>query len=42
MERIKKPDYGLTLSPGTFLKVANTPETEYLLQAELMAIRKGL
>ena len=26
----------------SFLKVANTPETEFLLQAELKAIKEGL
>jgi len=30
------------LQPGTKLKIANTPETEYLLQPEISAIYKGL
>lgn len=42
LEQIKKPDYGLTLWPGTVLKIANTPETEFLLQPELLAISRKL
>lgn len=42
LERIKKPDYGLTLQPDTILKIANNPETEFLLQPELLAISKKL
>ena len=38
IERIKNPDYGLTMKPKTVLKIANTPETENLLQSELLAI----
>jgi hypothetical protein len=42
IERIKNPDYGLTLLPGTVLKVANSPDTKFLLQPELLAIMKEL
>ncbi len=42
LERILNPDYGLTLQPGTQLKIANTPDTQYLIQPELLAISKGL
>jgi hypothetical protein len=38
LKRIMNPDYGKTLYPGTELKIANNPETEYLLQPELIAI----
>ena len=42
LKRIQNPDYGLTLQPGTQLKIANTLDTEYLIQPELLAISKGL
>jgi hypothetical protein len=35
-------DYGLPLIDNSLLKVANTPHTEFLLQAELRAIQAGL
>jgi hypothetical protein len=42
LDSIKKPHYGLSLRPGTVLKIANTPETEFLLQSELLAISHKL
>ena len=42
LKRIQNPDFGLTLQPGTQLYIANTPDTEYLIQPELFAISKGL
>lgn len=39
----KSPDdYGLPLIDRSLLRVANTPETEFLLQPELRAIQAGL
>ena len=38
VESAQFPYYGLTLLPGTKLMIANTPETEFLLQPELLAI----
>jgi hypothetical protein len=38
----KSTDYGLPLIDHSLLKVANTPHTEFLLQAELRAIQAGL
>ena len=38
----KSTDYGLPLIDHSLLKVANTPHTEFLLQAELRAIKAGL
>jgi hypothetical protein len=35
-------DYGLTLTDASLLRVANTPNTQFLLQAELRAIHQGL
>jgi hypothetical protein len=35
-------DYGMTLSNPSVLKVANTPDSQFLIQAELRAIQKGL
>jgi hypothetical protein len=35
-------DYGLTLTDESLLKVANTPNSQFLLQAELKAIHQGL
>ena len=35
-------DYGLTVSNESLIRVANTPETQFLLQAELRAIKQGL
>ena len=35
-------DYGLTLTDESLLRVANTPNTQFLLQAELRAIHQGL
>ena len=34
-------DYGLKLKEGVVLKVANTKETEWMLQGELRAIYGG-
>ncbi len=39
-ERIMTIDYGMKMSPGTVLKIANTEE--WLLQPELKAINDGL
>ncbi len=38
----KWTDYGLTVSDESLIRVANTPETQFLLQAELRAIQQGL
>ena len=35
-------DYGLPLTDQSLLRVANTPNTQFLLQAELRAIHQGL
>jgi hypothetical protein len=35
-------DYGLPLIDKSLLRVANTPNTHFLLQAELKAIKQGL
>ena len=35
-------DYGLAMIDKSKLKVANTPDTHFLLQAELKAIQQGL
>jgi hypothetical protein len=35
-------DYGLTLTDEFLLRVANTPNTQFLLQAELRAIHQRL
>jgi hypothetical protein len=35
-------DYGLTVTDPSILRVANTPETEFLQQAELRAIEQDL
>jgi hypothetical protein len=38
----KSTDYGLQMIDESMLKVANTPETHFLVQAELKAIKQGL
>jgi hypothetical protein len=38
----KSTDYGLPMIDESMLKVANTPETRFLVQAELKAIKEGL
>jgi hypothetical protein len=38
----KSTDYGLPMIDRSLLRVANTPHTEFLLQAELKAIQEGL
>ncbi len=35
-------DYEFPVSTSAILKIANTPSTEFLLQAELKAIKSGL
>jgi hypothetical protein len=35
-------DYGLPMIDKSLLKVANTPDTHFLLQAELKALKQGL
>jgi hypothetical protein len=35
-------DYGLTVTDPSLLRVANNPNTQFLLQAELRAIQNGL
>jgi hypothetical protein len=35
-------DYGLTVTDPSLIRVANTPNTQFLLQAELRAIQNGL
>jgi hypothetical protein len=38
----KSTDYGLAVTDPSLLRVANTPNTQFLLQAELKAIQAGL
>jgi hypothetical protein len=38
----KSTDYGLTVTDPSLLRVANTSNTQFLLQAELRAIQNGL
>jgi hypothetical protein len=38
----KSTDYGLRMIDESELKIANTPDTHFLLQAELKAIKQGL
>jgi hypothetical protein len=38
----KSTDYGLAVTDPSLLRVANTPNTQFLLQAELRAIQNGL
>jgi hypothetical protein len=38
----KSTDYGLAVTDESLLRVANTPNTQFLLQAELRAIQQGL
>jgi hypothetical protein len=38
----KSTDYGLPMIDRSLLRVANTPHTQFLLQAELKAIQDGL
>jgi hypothetical protein len=38
----KSTDCGLTVTDPSLLRVANTPNTQFLLQAELRAIQNGL
>ena len=38
----KSTDYGLAMIDKSLLRVANTPDTHFLLQAELNAIKQGL
>ena len=38
----KSTDYGLPIIDKSLLRVANTPHTHFLLQAELNAIKQGL
>ena len=38
----KSTDYGLPIIDKSLLRVANTPDTHFLLQAELNAIKQGL
>ncbi len=40
-EKAKVTNYGLAMKPGVELKIANTEETEFLLQAELYSINRG-
>jgi hypothetical protein len=35
-------EYGLTVTEPSLIRVANTPNTQFLLQAELRAIQNGL
>jgi hypothetical protein len=35
-------DYGLTVTDPSLIRVANTPNTKFFLQAELRAIQNGL
>jgi hypothetical protein len=37
----KSTDYGLTVTDPSLIRVANTPNTQFLLQAELRAIQNG-
>jgi hypothetical protein len=41
-EKLLKIDYGLQMLPDTVLKIANIEGCEWLLQAELKAIKDGL
>ena len=38
----KRSDYGLPMIDKSLLRVANTEDTEFLVQAELNAIKQGL
>jgi serine/threonine protein kinase len=38
----KSTDYGLTVTDPSLIRVANTPNTQFLLQAELRAIHNSL
>jgi hypothetical protein len=38
----KSTDYGLTVTDPSLIRVANTPNTQFFLQAELRAIQNGL
>jgi hypothetical protein len=38
----KSTEYGLPMIDRSLLRVANTPHTQFLLQAELKAIQEGL
>jgi hypothetical protein len=38
----KSTNYGLTVTDPSLIRVANTPNTQFLLQAELRAIQSGL
>ena len=38
----KSTDYGLPMIDESKLKIANTPDTHFLLQAELKSIQQGL
>ncbi len=38
----KSTDYGLKVSDESLIKVANTPKSQFILQAELRAIQQGL
>jgi hypothetical protein len=38
----KSTDHGLTVTDPSLLRVANIPNTQFLLQAELRAIQNGL
>jgi hypothetical protein len=38
----KSTDYGLPVTDPSLIRVANTPNTQFLLQAELRAIHNGL
>jgi hypothetical protein len=38
----KSTDYGLTVTDPSLIRVSNTPNTQFLLQAELRAIQNGL
>ena len=35
-------DYGLAVTDSSLIRIANTPKTQFLLQAELKAIQDGL
>jgi hypothetical protein len=38
----KFADYGLPMIESSILRIANSPDTEFLLQAEIKAIKTGL
>jgi hypothetical protein len=38
----KLTDYGLAVIDNSAIKVANTPNTKFLLQAEIRSIQEGL